>query len=233
MPISRAASGSCAVARMARPIRLWLMNVVSSRTSGIVTADREHVTLVDDHPADREELLLRLDEIRNALLRAADPEDADVLEDERHAHGGDQRRQLGRRSERPVGHPFDHHVQRPAGDHRDYQRCEQSDDQPEDRRLLGETDDWPEPDGRDERADHEHLAVGEVDQLDDSVDERVAERDQRPDRAVGQTGDEVVAEPREIAVNRQVMEAERNGHDQEDGDEAVLADVLPEPGPGC
>ena len=38
MPISRAASGSCAVARMARPMRLWLMKVVSRRTSGIVTA---------------------------------------------------------------------------------------------------------------------------------------------------------------------------------------------------
>ncbi len=46
MPISRAASGSCAVARIARPMRLWLMNVVSSRTSGIVVRDREHVALV-------------------------------------------------------------------------------------------------------------------------------------------------------------------------------------------
>ena len=60
----------------------------------------------------------------------------------------------------------------------------------------------PEPSRRDERADHEDLAVGEVDQLDDSVDERVAERDQRPDRAVREAGDEVVAEPGEVAVRR-------------------------------
>jgi hypothetical protein len=60
---------------------------------------------------------------------------------------------------------------------------------------------------RDERADHEHLAVGEVDQLDDPVDQRVAEGDERPDRAVGEAGldvpeglgrglDEVVQDPR-------------------------------------
>ena len=55
---------------------------------------------------------------------------------------------------------------------------------------------------RDERADHEHVAVGEVDQLDDAVDERVAERDQRPDRAVGEAVDEVLADAREVAVVR-------------------------------
>ncbi len=36
IPISRAASGSCAVARMALPSRLCAMKVVSIRTSGIV-----------------------------------------------------------------------------------------------------------------------------------------------------------------------------------------------------
>ena len=33
----------------------------------------------------------------------------------------------------------------------------------------------------DERADHEDVAVGEVEELEDAVDERVAERDQRVD----------------------------------------------------
>ena len=37
MPMSRAASGSCAVARIALPSRLRLTKVVMSRTSGIVT----------------------------------------------------------------------------------------------------------------------------------------------------------------------------------------------------
>jgi hypothetical protein len=38
MPMSRAASGSWAVARIARPRRLWLMKVVSSSTRGMVAA---------------------------------------------------------------------------------------------------------------------------------------------------------------------------------------------------
>ena len=48
---------------------------------------------------------------------------------------------------------------------------------------------------RAEGADHEDLAVGEVDELDDAVDHRVAERDQRVDRteheAVGQLLEEL------------------------------------------
>ena len=38
MPIRRAASGSWAVARIARPGRVRLMNQVSANTSGIMTA---------------------------------------------------------------------------------------------------------------------------------------------------------------------------------------------------
>jgi len=34
-----------------------------------------------------------------------------------------------------------------------------------------------------ERADHEHVAMGEIDELDDPVDHRVAEGDERVDRA--------------------------------------------------
>ena len=37
---------------------------------------------------------------------------------------------------------------------------------------------------REEPRQREHVAVGEVDQLQDPVDERVAERDQRVDRAL-------------------------------------------------
>ena len=48
--------------------------------------------------------------------------------------------------------------------------------------------------GREERAHHEDLAVGEVDQLDDAVDERVAERDQRDQRAVGEPDDQELGE---------------------------------------
>ncbi len=40
-----------------------------------------------------------------------------------------------------------------------------------------------------EGAVHEDFGVGEVDQLQDAVDHRVAEGDERVDRAVGETGD--------------------------------------------
>ena len=47
---------------------------------------------------------------------------------------------------------------------------------------------------RQERAEHEHVAVGEVDQLDDPIDHRVAEGDQREQRAVGQPDQGVLQE---------------------------------------
>ena len=43
-------------------------------------------------------------------------------------------------------------------------------------------------------ADHHHVAVGEVDELQHAVDHRVAERDQRVDGAGGQAVDEVLEE---------------------------------------
>ena len=40
------------------------------------------------------------------------------------------------------------------------------------------------------RPEHEHVAVREVDQLEDAVDERVAERDERVERAVRDADEE-------------------------------------------
>jgi hypothetical protein len=40
------------------------------------------------------------------------------------------------------------------------------------------------------RADHHHLAVGEVDQADDPVDHRVTQRDERVDAAQDQAVDQ-------------------------------------------
>ena len=44
------------------------------------------------------------------------------------------------------------------------------------------------------RADHHHLAVREVDELDDPVDHRVAERDDRVDAAERQAVDDLLQE---------------------------------------
>ena len=64
----------------------------------------------------------------------------------------------------------------------------------------GQTESAPERNRR-ERPHREHVAVGEVDQLDDAVDERVADRDERPDGAVGESFQEVETEQREVVVN--------------------------------
>ena len=61
----------------------------------------------------------------------------------------------------------------------------------------------PQRDGR-ERANREDVAVGEVDQLDDPVDERVADCDQRPDGAVRQPLQQVEAELGKIVVDDRV-----------------------------
>ena len=54
-----------------------------------------------------------------------------------------------------------------------------------DRRCLGEPE-LVDKDGSHHRPEHEHVAVREVDQLQDAVDERVSERDQGMESAVRQ-----------------------------------------------
>jgi hypothetical protein len=44
----------------------------------------------------------------------------------------------------------------------------------------------------DQRADHHHFAVGEIDQPEDAVDHRVAERDQRVDAALDEAVDDLL-----------------------------------------
>ncbi len=190
----------------------------SAITSGAVARTAKRVTVGDLDPADREQRVLRADQVRDALLGAADPQQADVLEDEREADRGDQRRQLRRVAQRPVAGALDHHVEAAAGDAGDDQRQQQAADQHRRRGRDPEPERGPERE-RDQRADHEHLAVGEVDQLDDPVDHRVAERDQRPDRAVGDPVDEVVAEPGEVAAGAQVVDAEGDRHRQQQRDQ--------------
>ena len=50
----------------------------------------------------------------------------------------------------------------------------------------------------DHAADHEHVAVGEVDQLEDAVDERVPERDEGVERPVRQPDEEDTEEERPV-----------------------------------
>ena len=119
MPIRRAASGSWAVARMARPIRELRDEVHEHDHERDRDHGGEHVAVAD---VDAEDVVksMSCESIRSGTLvvRAAEPQQADVLQDEREADRGDQRRQLGRVPQWPVGHALDHHVERAAGDHR-------------------------------------------------------------------------------------------------------------------
>ena len=68
------------------------------------------------------------------------------------------------------------------------------------------------------RAEHEDVAVREVDQLEDAVDERVAERDQRVDHPERQADDEQVEQVRRRLgqVDEQPDGDERDEHERED-----------------
>ena len=72
---------------------------------------------------------------------------------------------------------------------------------------------------RDHPAEHEDVAVGEVDQLEDAVDERVAERDQRVDRAARDPDQKCLEEVRRrlLEVDRQPDDEQRDEREAEDG----------------
>ena len=133
--------------------------------------------------------ILPRDQVGKVAIGRAAPQQADVHQHERHADGRDQRRQLRRAAQRLVDDPVDRHVQRRAEQRHDDQqqtRCPatawsgSAQFQP---RLSAIA---PIKRQRQKRAEHEHVAVGEIDQLDDPVDHRVAQGDQREQRAVGQ-----------------------------------------------
>src|SRR6201987_3906249 len=92
--------------------------------------------------------------------------------------------------QRPVGDAF----HRPAierGDGHRHQKHDQQDD-----RDGGEAkgDQHEEGDEGDEAADHENIAMSEIDHADDAVDHRVADGDQATDRAKHQAVDELLSE---------------------------------------
>ena len=60
--------------------------------------------------------------------------------------------------------------------------------------VLAVADDGVHHEEAAERAGHEHLAVGEVDQLQNAVDERVAEGDERVHRSSGEPEQQIVQE---------------------------------------
>ena len=114
-----------------------------------------------------------------------------MLQDDRQADRGDQRREPRRAPQRAVGDAFEREADRHA--HRD--RRERADQHDRERRQRRAGADQRDDDRvGDHRADHHHLAVREIDELDDPVDHRVAQRDDRVDAAERRAVDELLDE---------------------------------------
>jgi hypothetical protein len=111
------------------------------------------------------------------------------LQQQAHAHGGDQRRQARCVAQRAVGHLLDGEVQDRAHHDRAGQRDQQ--EHPAGQARAGQQGDH-RPAGQ--GPDHQHLTVGEVDQVDDAVDHRVAQCHQRVHAAEHQTVDDLLDE---------------------------------------
>jgi len=112
-----------------------------------------------------------------------------VLEEERHAERGDERRDTRCLAQPPVREALDHHAEQSAADHRADEHQGDEEREVDGERVRG-AEDRHQP-VADERPDHEDVAVGEVQELENAVHHRVAERDQRIQRTVRDAGDEL------------------------------------------
>ena len=109
---------------------------------------------------------------------------------ERHADGRQHRRQAERMAQRPVGDA----LHGPAIERGDRHRHQQHDEQDQWDRGQAERDQDQKRDQRDEAADHENIAMGEIDHADDAIDHGVADGDQAIDRAEHEAVDELLGE---------------------------------------
>jgi hypothetical protein len=114
---------------------------------------------------------------------------AKVCSKQRHADGRDQRCQPWRVAQRPVGQLLDGEVECRTDHHGDHGGQQQHHPAGQIGRGAGHpADDGPAGQG----ADHEHIAVREVDQADDAVHHRVPQRHQRIHTAQNQTVDDLL-----------------------------------------
>ena len=115
------------------------------------------------------------------LERGAEHQLHRVGDEERDAEGADQRRDPRRVAQRPVGEALDRDAEHGAAGHRGER--DQDQQQPDRHDRVGRAAEQLERAEADERAHHEHVAVGEVQKLEDPVDEGVAECDEGVDAA--------------------------------------------------
>jgi hypothetical protein len=143
------------------------------------------------------------------------------LEDERHADGCDQDREPWRVPQRFVCHPLYPHVQQATDGHRDDHGYDDPYYLQEGPGAMGYRAEKPktkecaaEDRQTDEGAYHEVVAVGEVDELYDPVDQRVAERDERDYGPVSDPDDQLREELRGV-LHR--LNEQRHQQDRRDG----------------
>ena len=136
-------------------------------------------------------------------------------EDERDADRRDQRHEARGAPKRPVRDPLDRRVEQGAADHGQQERHEDRRNEGAERRVLLQAEHAQRDRRRDHPADHEHVAVGEVDQLEDAVDERVAERDERVERAVRQPDQE---DPEELVPVLRQVDAQPDDDERDEGE---------------
>jgi len=123
---------------------------------------------------------------REGAGRGAEEDLAGILEQQGDPDGGDQDVERGGAAQGAVSQPLNDHAQHGAAEHGDDQ------------------DHQAAPDGvfrhqfahvvTDEGADHEDVGVREIDEAQDAIDHRVAERDERIDGPEGQAVEELLQE---------------------------------------
>ena len=113
----------------------------------------------------------------------ATPHEHDSFQQERHPDGRDQGREPGCVSKRPVGHPLDRDVDSTHEQHGGGEGHQKRDKVGHAERVLTGAREKSHHRGRDICAQGEDVAMGEVDELDDPVDHRVAQGDEGVDRA--------------------------------------------------
>src|SRR5919112_986398 len=164
------------------------------------------------------------DELGERDLGGAFPDEAHVLEDKRHSDRRYKDRQPRRIPQRLVRDAFDPHAEQPAGDHGHGHGYENPGQPDEGSGVVCYRNEETYPQDRSakngqphEGADHEVVAVGEVDELDDPVDQRVAEGYERDDGPVGHTDDELRGELRRLP-GRLHGKHNHERRDEDDGD---------------
>lgn len=113
----------------------------------------------------------------------------EVGQRDRHADGRDQRCKTEGASERAIGDAFDHPVPQAGHQHGDDHHQKQK----KRHRNAGDKGCHDqENDQRGKAAEHENIAVGEVDHADDAVNHRIADSDEAVDRSKSQPVDELL-----------------------------------------